>query len=282
MRTILLIFTTTVFAAAASIAPPRSFSGGWQAKGEGQHFPADRLYEYMDGAAELFLEMGCRQLQVQNYQRKEEELSLEIFEMVDLPAANGIFLWQPGETNSLKNPPVPGKFNPYQISFHANRYFVRISNFSGDSSLFAAMLTLSRVIYRQIAPTGSFDLSRYLPQQGRIAGSLRVVRGPISARLFLGCAVDLSFLKLGRNAFAVAARYRAPAETWRMNVFYQTEQQAKEIFNSILVQAGTSATSRHSTRIFFPPFNLTVSLQGNRLNLTFTKITKKANKPVIR
>jgi len=275
MKLFFIHILTVFYAAAATIAPPHAFKGGWQAQGETRLYPADRLYEYMDGAAELFLEMGCNALQVQIYEQEGQEISLELFEMRDVAAATGIFLWQPGACDTLGLLTVPCKINPYQVIFYKDRYFVRIANFSGAEPLLNAMLELSRAIIAQIPEKGTTDPFTAFPEQGRIPANERILRGPVSVRLFFGRPLDLGFLNLGGPVYAAAARYSIPADGYRIVVYYENARQALAVFQAVQAKSGAASSGGAAVHLYLPPFNVRLSLQDNRLSLTFTVTSNK-------
>ncbi len=78
------------------IFPPGITDGGWQPSSRLQRFNPDTLYEKINGAADQFLQFGFEELHYVSLQRAEfgEELSVELYDMGNLPNALGIFVAQ--------------------------------------------------------------------------------------------------------------------------------------------------------------------------------------------
>ena len=77
---------------AAIVVPPDSFAPGWKKSGALREFPGSRLFDHIDGGAELFLEFGFKRLCLQRYEKGKDVLALEIYEMESPEAALGLYL----------------------------------------------------------------------------------------------------------------------------------------------------------------------------------------------
>ncbi|MGQ9672788.1 MAG: DUF6599 family protein [Candidatus Aminicenantales bacterium] len=80
-----------VFAFALSEALPREMNG-WRAKSEDQFFNRDNIFDYMDGAGEIYLAFDFQFLFVREYARKNfPSVVVEVYQMGSSEDAYGVF-----------------------------------------------------------------------------------------------------------------------------------------------------------------------------------------------
>ena len=61
----------------------RGAPDGWNRSGKSRTFSSADLYAYINGAAEVYLELGLDRLDMQSYTRGGEEITVEIYRMAD-------------------------------------------------------------------------------------------------------------------------------------------------------------------------------------------------------
>lgn len=81
----------------AALTPSESAAPGWKKVENLRVFSREDLYGYIDGGAELFLELGFDQLTLQKYRNGASEFAVEIYRMTDPAAATGIYLMKCGK-----------------------------------------------------------------------------------------------------------------------------------------------------------------------------------------
>ena len=210
IKTGLLLFAFSRLAAVPLPAldfPGDNFSPGWHRSGACEKYEASGLYNVIDGGAELFLEMGFTDLQVQKYGCFASEIAVEAYRMENEAAALGIYLLK-----CSKETPLPGiverhSGDRFQIVLLKNNYFIFINNFSGREDLLPVMTTLAKEVGASIpagAPVRELDI---LPAANRVPGTALLLRGPYSLQsVYTLGAGDV--LLLGGKTFAAAAVYR--------------------------------------------------------------------------
>jgi len=243
LRLLLVTLFLSITAAGAIVRPPQSFYTGWKPAGKTATYDSTKLYVYMDGAAEIFLEMGFADLRVQQYKSAAgKELSLELFRMKNDTAALGMFLWEAGRKSLHPPIDVPCKINPHQFVFFSREYFVRIGNFSGDSLLLPVMEKLAKTLLQKIGYGRDLHLFEQLPQKGRILFSERILCGDVALRRFLGRPVTLPASK--GTLYAAGAKYynENRALFYRLVLFYAKAAAARRALEVLAKRYGGAVT----------------------------------------
>jgi hypothetical protein len=161
------------------VVPPGGFAPGWE-KSEGlREFPGSRLFDYIDGGADLFLEFGFKGLCLQRYKKGEDELALEIYEMESPEAALGLYLMKCGRETPVKGLDARNSGELAQLTILRGRCFIHINNFSDRKELQPIMIELARRALTGIPDEKAADLVGRLPGQGLQPGSACLFRGPV-------------------------------------------------------------------------------------------------------
>jgi hypothetical protein len=107
--------------------PADGFVPGWKRSGPVETYAPTALYNVIDGGAELFLEMGFSQLQVQKYAASGSEIVLEAYQMENAAAALGIYLLTCSRETLL--PGLDGRHSGdrFQIVMVKGDYFTLLS-----------------------------------------------------------------------------------------------------------------------------------------------------------
>ncbi|UCC66538.1 MAG: hypothetical protein JSW32_00925 [Deltaproteobacteria bacterium] len=159
------------------LLPSSGDVAGIKKEGQTQVYEGKKLFDYMDGGAELFLEYHFERAGVQRYQTPQGEVTVEIYQM-DLPAhAFGIYSFDTqGEHLSV------GQDATYErglLTFWKSNYFIRI--FSQNEGLKETLLALGRAIAQKIPQGGErSDILLSLPPHGVMQDSLLYFRGMIA------------------------------------------------------------------------------------------------------
>jgi hypothetical protein len=187
--------------------PGDNFSPGWLRSGASEKHDPAGLYNVIDGGAELFLEMGFVDLQMQKYARDGFEIAVEAYRMENGAAALGIYLLKCSRETPL--PGIAGRHSGdrFQIALLKDNYFIFINNFNGREDLLPAMTALAAQLDRSIpagAPVRELDI---LPAADQVPGTALLLRGPYSLQAVYTLG-DGDILQLGGKVFAAAAVYR--------------------------------------------------------------------------
>ncbi len=167
---------------ATPLAQARLESPGpeWTESKRPRRFVGPDLFNHIDGAAELFLEMGFREVIVRRYSNGEATLAYDVYEMKDPTAARGIYLRFRGQGTPVAGVAGRNFGNRYQIAAQKDRYFVQVTNASGEERCLPAMARLINQAIGDIPNDGHVTLSDLLPVEGLVPGSEVIVCGPYS------------------------------------------------------------------------------------------------------
>ena len=193
-------------------------------------YKGTKLFDYMNGGAELYYEYGFVQACVQRYQTPPGEVIAEIYQM-DLSAnAYGIYTFDTkGEHPSI------GQDATYErglLGFWKGRYFVRV--FSENEELKETILILGRAIAKKITEEGERpDIVASIPSFWVVGDSLLYFRGMIALNnsYFLS---HQNVLSLGEGIEGITLQYAPETQPLRViMVRYPDRPQAKEAFQSL-------------------------------------------------
>ncbi len=183
-----------------------SEAGGWKRTGEAARYQGRAIFDYMDGAGEVYLAYNFRQLTVHRFERQGyPALIAEIFEMGTPADAFGVFSFD-------KQDPEAGigqgsEFGGGLLRFWKGRHFVSIYGEGEGKEQEQAVLEIGRRLASSIVGTGEPPrLMRALPTERQVEGSVRFVRSHVllNQRCFISYE---NILRLEADTEAVFARY---------------------------------------------------------------------------
>ncbi len=193
-------------------------TGGW-AKKSTKVYDAEDLWEYIDGAADYYLNYGFVRLDVAEYQRSEEEyFKVEIYQHSSVLNTFGIYAYErPSETTFLKLG-AEGYIEHSAINFYGKQWYVKIHTHQQDEDAIRAIKDIAGKISELlgkdiVAPT----ILQVFPGENLIEHSQKYY--PTN---FLG----LSFLQN-----AISADYQSGTGKYTLFVL---EQDSKELVQKIL------------------------------------------------
>jgi hypothetical protein len=192
---------------ATAPAQPDALSG-WTATGQPRRIISQDLFNHIDGAAEGFLEMGFRELLVRRYNQGDATLTCETYAMKDPTAARGIYLRFRG-----RGTPVPGVTgrnfgNQYQIAAQKDRFYIQVTNVTGEEQSLSAMVKLTNQATAAIPTDGPVPQMDLLPTAGLVPNSEALVCGPTSLQtVYVFGEGDI--LQLQNKIWGVAADYQS-------------------------------------------------------------------------
>jgi hypothetical protein len=209
-----------------------SGAGGWTGKGEAVRYRGRAIFDYIDGAGEVYLTYNFREVSVRRYERKDRAAIIaELYDMGTAQDAFGVFSWD-------RQDPEAGigqgsEFGGGLLRFWKGRHFVSVYGEGEGKEQERAILEIGRGLASSIAGTGEPPrLIRSLPDEGRVEGSVRFVRSHVllNQRCFIS---NENILRLGADTEAVFARYDLGKErTFVIVVGYPTEAGARSALAS--------------------------------------------------
>ncbi|NOX97753.1 MAG: hypothetical protein GXO98_06835 [Nitrospirae bacterium] len=121
-----------------NLLPPSSFSPGWRREKKPSSYNPGNLYEYIDGAAELYLDYGFKKLVTALYLyegKKDYSLIIDVYDMGSELNAFGIHSSYRGSEAQLLEIGSEAYLTDYTLAFYKGKYFVYLQagNPSGEN-----------------------------------------------------------------------------------------------------------------------------------------------------
>lgn len=202
--------TALALAAALAVSPLAEPVAGWAFTAPARVFRGAELYGHIDGGAELYLELGFEEATVRELARNGAVLEVELYRMTDPLAALGAYLARCGQETPAEGLPDRHTAGRHQLLAWRERFVLVVNNPTGAAALAPALVEVARELASRLPAAPALDPFAALPAAGRVAGSERIVRGPVGLGAFVTLG-DGDVLRLGGAGMAVAARYDAGA-----------------------------------------------------------------------
>jgi hypothetical protein len=217
------------FAAAAAAAPARAAASpgasvlsllpqvaGWRNAEEPKRYGPDTLFEYIDGAAEAFLNYDFLELGLGQYKKPSgtATLTVEIYDMGAPLNAFGIYSTERYPESKFLPIGVQGYLEEGTLNFLAGRYYVKMMAYEAGPETEAALRAFAGAILAKIGNPGGFPpVLAAFPKAGLVANSEKYVLKNFLGLEFLKNGAFASYKLPGGNpdAFAVEAASDAEA-----------------------------------------------------------------------
>lgn len=210
---------------------PENISG-WKAVSEDQVFDPETIFNYINGAGEVYRSYNFRLLLARRFQQPEKpDLVVDLFDMGTSYEAFGVFTHdREGEKVEI------GQMGVYKgglLSFWKNRFFVSVYAEDETQETKEAMLELGRQIALRIETEGRLpDLLDFLPEARLDRETVRYFHTHhiLNYHFFIS---DENILQLGPETEAVLAQYKYSGRlpVFLLVVRYADENQALYAWN---------------------------------------------------
>lgn len=238
IKTVLsLLFLLFLFGKSSGdpVLPGDHFVEGWTKSGAMLRFIRSDLYDYIDGAADLFHDFGFEELRVQGYEKGETKITLEVYRMKGAEAALGIYLMKAGKETPIQNLTARSSGNRYQFTLVKGSHFIQVNNFQGEKSHLPVMMALAERILASIPEGSRVSLLDLLPKKSLVPGSELIILGPQALQGIFTFGKG-NILRLGGKVFAVAGDYEEGKNRayTRILVRYPDGKMALSAFQNLL------------------------------------------------
>jgi len=217
------------------ISPPAE-AAGWRWDGKEMKYNSETLFDYIDGAAELYLAYGFQGLTVRRFEKSSQSrITVELYEMASSEDAYGLFSFE------RQDEPVGigqgSEFGGGLLRFWKGKYFVSIYADGGEAEAESAIVTMGRATADLILETGPEpELVDRIPGKdfGLVDRSVRYLKSHIllNQRFFIA---HENILNLTRRTEAVLAQYiRENQRTHLLLVRYPSENEATDAYKNFM------------------------------------------------
>lgn len=205
---------------------------GWKAMGKTETYNRETIYDYMDGAGEIYLAYDFRLLLVQRYVKAQNpDITVEIFDMGSGEDAFGVFSHTQGRSKEMGI----GQDSEYRgglLCLWKDRFFVCVRTGRETPSSKRAVFSLGRTISKTIkVKVEKPALLKYLPNEGLLEKGIRYFHKHdiLNYHYFVS---DRNILNLNTHTNAVLASYKDRSHI--LLVEYQNKEKAKTGFKDFI------------------------------------------------
>lgn len=198
----------------ASILPDAT--SGWRASGSAKLVTRSNIFDYMDGAGELYLAYSFRDLAAREYVRAHQpKITAEVYRFADVADAYGVWSHERG-TGGPTGIGQDCDYGSGLLRFWKGTYFVRIVAERETPAAKAAVIALGRHISSLISSTGKRpSILSLLPGPGLIGSSVRFFHKHTVLNYHYYLA-DGNILDLSDKTDCVLAQYKLDAAKPRL------------------------------------------------------------------
>lgn len=166
--------------------------GGASAKHAASFYGPENLYEYMDGAADIFVLYGVRQMLHEDLRAQAADISVDVFDMGSPDAAFGMYAAERSPDFHFLAMGTEGYSYEGMLNFLQDRYYVKLLGFGEGAD--AALDAVARTISERIGTRSTFpELLSKLPTDNRKAHSEQYIPSDPLGHAFLGPAYAVAY-----------------------------------------------------------------------------------------
>jgi hypothetical protein len=202
---------------------------GWKQSGGIQAFSPRKLYDYIDGAADLYLTYDFQELRVAEYlNEKKASVTVEIYRHGTPTDAFGIYSQERLSNANFLDVGAQGYSEKNILIFVSGNYYVKINSFNTGSEDEEVLLDFGKKVAEKLGEKGSLPSLLYsFPEEGKKKNSEKFI-----AKNFLGYSFFHS---------AFTADYELSGRKFKLYVMEGTSQEeCRNMIQNYLQQTGTA------------------------------------------
>ena len=198
---------------------------GWKKLGEDRLFNDTNLYDYIDGAAELYISFGFSKVFNRIYSAGSgKEIVVDIFYMNTSRDAFGAFSFSVGKTGNDFG--VQSQISPGAIVFWKNNFVVSIVENPETEESKKIGHKIAHAIDEAIKEKGSYpEILKYLPAENLDVQSIRYFRHYVWLNTYTFLSSE-NILNINQNVHGVFAKYGDKSKLILMLIKYPGNQEA--------------------------------------------------------
>jgi hypothetical protein len=218
----------------------------WTAVGEIETYNRETIFDYINGAGEIYRQYDFRKLLVKRFRRTDyPSITVELFDMGSSRDAFGVFSHsREGEDAGIGQ---GSEFRGGLLCFWKNRFFICIYAEKRTDQTDNAVLELAKSIEETIKESGPLpELLSYLPEKGLVSTGIIYFHNQASLNYHYYLAEN-NILHLTDDTEAVIARYE-PHKAFLLCIIYNNEDQAEKSLQDFtaayIPEAGTTGLAQ--------------------------------------
>ena len=158
-------------------------------------YTPDNLYEYINGAAELYLSYDFRELVTLTYENaKEQSLTIEIYRHSSSPNGFGIYAQERPQSGDFLKIGTQGYYEKGTLNFVRGSYYVKLICFGFGSDDKSLLISVAQKVANQLEGELSFPRIVYsFPEEGKIKNSEKFISQNFLGHSFLRSAFTADY-----------------------------------------------------------------------------------------
>ncbi len=181
---------------------------GWKSDGKEKEYNSGTLFDYIDGAAELYLAYGFQGLRTRKFEKlKQPSITVELYEMASPEDAYGVFSFERQDESAGIG--QGSEFGGGLLRFWKGKYFVSVYADGEGTEVESAILKIGKSTADSLPEIGREpELIHLMPgkEHGLVDRSIRYLKSHVllNQRFFIA---HENILNLDRNTEAIIAEY---------------------------------------------------------------------------
>lgn len=172
MKKIMLIFLFILMLMKPVMSTDFPEIKGWKTISETMTYIPENLYEYINGAADQFLDYGFQMLSSRDFAKDDLKVTIDIYDMGSQINAYGIYkIERPIDNDGLKIGAEAIISPPYQCLLLKGSYYIKVNAFDGEITESNGKELLESIAKAIPGEVEFPDVLNLLPSQNKIPGS---------------------------------------------------------------------------------------------------------------
>jgi len=204
MKTICLILGMTIFLSALeSEAKDFKFPEipGWNQSGEIETFIPKTLYEYINGAADLYLAYDFEELKVAEYHNeKKASVTIDVYRHKTPMDAFGIYSQERLPNANYLDIGVQGYYEKNALNVLTGNYYVKINSFNTGADDKEILLAFGKKVSANLGEKGALpSILTAFPKEGKVTNSEKFISKQFLGYSFLHSAFTTDYELAGKK-----------------------------------------------------------------------------------
>ncbi len=207
-------------------------TNGWHRHGSTETYDRETIFDYINGAGEVYLSYGFHDVRVYRFNRPgHPEIAVEVFDMGSPEDAYGVFSY--AREDEKREIGQGYEYRGSVLCFWQNRFFVCVTAEEETPESKETILSLSETVAGSIPfSAGKPDLVAHLPERDLIPNSIRFFHTHTTLNYHYFLAED-NILQLSGATDAVLAAYD-PGYVHLLCIRYPSSSKAQEAHTAFL------------------------------------------------
>jgi hypothetical protein len=206
---------------------------GWKQSGEIQTFIPKTLYEYINGAADLYLMYDFQELKVAEYQNeKKASVTIDVYRHITPTHAFGIYSQERLPSANFIDIGVQGYGEEEILNFIAGPYYVKIIGYKIESGGQEVLISFAKKVAENLEEKGTLPtLLKSFPPDGKVKNSEKFINKNFLGYAFLHSAFTADYELSGKKfkLFVIEPAGKAECKNMIQKYAKQTEKAEKNV-----------------------------------------------------